>query len=143
MRIRVLGARPAPASLRDFRSRWVGGQSPSIPVQRRQIPYWHERGWTRQGNTYSGNYQTPYGAFQGWIEQQRSGHIDFYLYHPSPEIQSHSHWTCFQHRGTDWSLGALGRHPKEVGAGILHVSRLIKEAFEQQATLYSCWTGTK
>ncbi len=132
MRIKDLGTRPAPVSLRELLSRAVRGQSPSIPVQRRQIPYWQERGWTRQGNTYSGNYQTPYGAFQGWIEQQRSGHIDFYLYHPSPEIQSHSHWTCFQHRGNDWYLVHMGRQPKDVGSGIMTIERLIKEAFEQQ-----------
>jgi len=132
MRIKDLGTRPAPASLRELLSRVVRGQSPSIPVQRRQVPYWQERGWTRQGNTYSGNYQTPYGAFQGWIEQQRSGHIDFYLYNPSQEIQSHNHWTCFQHRGNDWYLVHMGRQPKDVGSGIMTIERLIKEAFEQQ-----------
>ena len=83
MRVRDLGTRPAPASLREMFSRVVRGHAPSIPVQRRQIPYWQERGWTRQGNTYTGNYQTRYAAFQGWIEQERSGHIDFYLYNPS------------------------------------------------------------
>jgi len=45
-----------------------------------------------RANTYSGSYQTPYGAFQGWIQQQASGHIDFFLYGPSGEIQRHSHW---------------------------------------------------
>jgi hypothetical protein len=132
MRIKDLGTRPAPASLRELFSRVVRGQTPSIPVQRRQIPYWQDRGWARQGNTYSGNYQTAYGAFQGWIEQQRSGHIDFYLYNPSQEIQNHSHWTCFQHRGIDWYLVHMGRQPQDVGSGIMTIERLIKEAFEQQ-----------
>ena len=131
MRVKDLGTRPAPASIRELFSRVVRGQRPSIPVQRRQIPYWQERGWTRQGNIYTGNYQTPYGAFQGWIEQQRSGHIDFYLYNPSDEIRRHSHWTCFQHRGNDWYLVHMGRQPQDVGSGIMTIERLITEAYEQ------------
>jgi len=131
MRVKDLGTRPAPASLRELLSRVVRGQSPSIPVQRREVPYWQERGWTRQGNTYTGNYQTPYGAFQGWIEQQRSGHIDFYLYNPSQEIRSHSHWTCFQHRGNDWYLVHMGKQPKDVGSGIMTIERLVTEAYCQ------------
>ena len=89
---------------RDSFAGGAGAQPPPFRVERRQIPYWQERGWTQQGNAYTGTYQTPYGAFQGWIEQERSGRINFYLYNPSDEIRSHSHWTCFQHRGNDWYL---------------------------------------
>jgi hypothetical protein len=131
MGVRDLGTRPAPASLREMFSRVIRGQSPSIVVQRRQIPYWQERGWTRQTNVYTGNYQTPYGAFQGWIEQEHSGHICFYLYGPSQEIRSHSHWTCFQHRGNDWYLVHMAREPHDVGSGIMTIERLITEAYEQ------------
>ena len=130
MRIRELGSRPAPASLREMFSRVVRGQAPTIPVERRRIPYWQERGWTQQGNTYSGNYQTPHGAFQGWIEQDRSGRINFYLHNPSEAIRSHSHWTCFQHRNNDWFLIHMGREPKDVSSGIMTIERLIKEAYE-------------
>ena len=132
MRIKDLGTRTAPASLRELISRAVRGQTPSIPVQRRQIPYWQERGWKLERNVYSGNYQTPYAAFQGWIEQESSGHINFFLYKPSEEIQSHSHWTCFQHRGNDWYLIHMGREPKDVSSGIMTIERLIKEAFEER-----------
>jgi hypothetical protein len=111
--------------------RAIRGQGPSTVVQRRQIPYWQENGWTRQGNIYTGNYQTPYGAFVGWIEQERSGHISFCLYGPSPEIQRHSHWTCFQHRGNDWYLVHMAREPHDVSAGIMAIERLIREAYEQ------------
>jgi hypothetical protein len=112
-------------------SRVVRGQTPAIPVQRREIPYWQEHGWTLAGNVYTGSYQTPYGAFQGWIEQERSGHINFFLYHPSTEIRQHSHWTCFQHRGSDWYLIHMGREPKDVSSGIITIERLIKDAYEQ------------
>ena len=107
------------------------GQAPSITVERRQIPYWQERGWRRNGNIYEGAYQTPYAAFQGWIEQERSGRINFYLYGPSDEIRRHSHWTCFQHRGNDWYLIHMGNEPKDVSSGIITIEKLITGAYEQ------------
>ena len=70
MRIKDLGTRPAPNSIRDILSRVVRGHAPTIPVQRREIPYWRERGWARDGNQYTGAYQTPYAAFQGLIEEE-------------------------------------------------------------------------
>ena len=79
MRVKDLGTRPAPASIREILSRLVWGHGPATVVQRRQIPYWEERGWTRQGHTYTGAYQTQYGAFTGQITEHRGGHIDFWL----------------------------------------------------------------
>ena len=131
MRIKDLGTRLAPASLKNLCSRAARGQAPTISVQRRPIPYWQERGWTRQGNEYSGNYQTPYAAFQGWIEQESSGRSHFYVYNPSAEIRRHSHWTCFQHRGNDWFLVHMSREPKDVSSGIMTIEKLIREAYEQ------------
>lgn len=130
MRIKDLGSRPAPKSIREMFSRVVRGRGPSIPVQRRQIPYWQERGWTRQGNIYTGSYQSPYGAFWGQIEQHRGGQIDFLLYNPSEQIQRHSHWVCFQHRGNDWYLVHMAKAPRDVSSGIIIVERLITEAYE-------------
>jgi hypothetical protein len=131
MRVRDLGNRPAPASLRDLFSRVMRGHAPSIPVERRQIPYWQERGWTLTGNEFSGSYQTPYAAFEGWIEQEHSGRLNFYLHNPSAEIRRHSHWTCFQHRGNDWYLIHMGREPRDVGSGIITIERLVTEAYQQ------------
>ena len=131
MRIKDLGTRPAPAAIRELFSRVMRGHAPTIPVQRRQIPYWEERGWTRQGNTYNGSYKTPYAAFWGQIMERRGEHIDFMLYMPSQEIISHSHWTCFQHRGNDWYLVHMAREPHDVGSGIMTIERLITEAYEQ------------
>ena len=131
MRVRDLGTRPAPASLRDLFSRVVRGQAPTISVQRRQIPYWQERGWTREPTGYAGNYQTAYAAFQGWIEQETSGRIKFFLYNPSAEIRGHSHWTCFQHCGNDWYHIHMGRQPNDLSSGIITIERLITEAYEK------------
>lgn len=107
------------------------GHGPAIPVARREIPYWRERGWTLNGNAYTGSYQTPYAAFQGWIEQDRSGLINFYLYSPSAEIRRHGHWTCFQHRGSEWYLIHMGRQPSDVSSGIMIIERLITEAYQK------------
>ncbi len=130
MRVKDLGTRPAPVSLLETLKRAVRGHAPALAVERRVIPYWQEHGWTRDNNTYSGNYQTPYVAFQGWIEQEGSGHINFYLHNPSPQIRSHSHWSCFQHRGDDWYLIHMARRPKDVSSGIITIERLITEAHQ-------------
>ncbi len=130
MRIKDIGTRPAPATIRGFLLRMVRGQGPAIPVQRREIPYWQERGWTRTGNVYTGSYRTPYGAFYGHAEEHRGGHIDFYLYNPSDQIRSHSHWTCFQDRGNGWYLVHMSRQPRDVSSGILTIERLITDAYE-------------
>jgi hypothetical protein len=130
VRIKDLGNRPAPASIRELFSRVVRGRGPAIKVQRRQVPYWQERGWTRNGNTYTGTYQTRYGAFWGEIGEHSASDIEFFLYMPSDEIRRHSHWVCFQHRGNDWYLVHMGKCPKDVGSGLLTIERLITEAFE-------------
>jgi hypothetical protein len=128
--VRDLGTRPAPASVSEFLSRIVRGRGPAIPVERRQVPYWQERGWKLDGQNYSGSYQTAHGAFTGWIVQQLSGHIDFFLYAPSQEIRRHSHWSCFQDRGQGWYLVHMGRQPRDVSSGILTIERLIADAYE-------------
>ena len=117
MRLKDLGTRPAPATIRSLLSRIVRGHGPAIPVQRRQIPYWQERGWTRNGNRYTGAYQTQYGAFWGEITEHGGNDIDFFLYQPSDEIRRHSHWACFQDRGSDWYLIHMGRGPRMSAPG--------------------------
>lgn len=131
MRLKDLGSRPAPATLRNMFSRIVRGHGPAVSVQRCQIPYWQERGWQQRGNTYTGAYQTRHGAFSGEIRQHHGTDIEFFLYQPSQEIQRHSHWTCFQHHGNDWYLVHMGRRPKDVSSGIMTIERLITEAFEE------------
>jgi hypothetical protein len=131
VRVKEVSTRPAPASIRQFLQRIVRGHGPAIPLQRREIPYWQERGWTRKGNTYNGNYQTAYGAFWGQIIERRGGHIDFMLYTPSNEIRNCGHWPCFQHRGNDWFVVHMAKQPKDVSSGIIAIERLITEAYEQ------------
>jgi hypothetical protein len=131
MRVKELGTRPAPNSIREVISRVVRGHGHAIPVKRREIPYWQERGWTRDGHNYTGSYQTPYAAFQGWIEERWSGGINFFLYNPSVQIRNHSHWVCFTPRGGEWYLVHMARRPRDASSGILTIERLITEAYQQ------------
>jgi hypothetical protein len=130
VRIKDLGSRPASASIRELVSRLVRGHGPTIAVQRRQISYWQERGWNRSGNTYTGNYQTRYGAFSGQIVQRSTNDIEFFLYQPSNAIQNCGHWACFQHQGNDWYSVHMAKRPRDIGSGILAIERLITEAYE-------------
>ena|SRR5580692_8590273 len=131
MRVRELGTRPAPNSIREILSRAVRGHAPTISVIRREIPYWQERGWKRSGREYTGLYQTPYAAFHGRIEVAWSGGISFYLYNPSQEIRSHSHFICFASRDGDWFFVHMARRPKDVSSGIITIERLITEAYQK------------
>jgi hypothetical protein len=135
MRIKIVGNRPAPESLRNLFSRVIRGHAPSILVQRREIAYWQERGWIRQGNTFSGSYQTPYASFEGGIVQKGARFIDFYLCNPSYEIRNHSHWSCFQFHGTEgsktWYSVHMANRAKDVSSGIMTIERLITEAYEK------------
>lgn len=130
MRVKHVGTRPAPGSIRDMFSRMDQGRGLIIPVERREIPYWQERGWRRSGKIYTGSYQTPYAAFQGRIEEGWAGGLTFYLFNPSAQIKNCSHWCCFAHRGKDWYLVHMARRPKDVSSGIITIERLITEAYE-------------
>jgi len=130
MRVKILGTRPAPVSIREIFSQVVRGHGPALTVRRREIPYWQERGWTRNGGTYTGSYQTPYAAFHGRIEQGWSGRLDFFLYRPSGQIKNCIHWSCFAPRGDDWYLVHMARRPGDVSSGIITIERLIAEAYQ-------------
>jgi hypothetical protein len=131
MRVKDLGTRTAPKSIRDMFSRVVRGHAPTTLVERREIPYWRERGWTRNGNRYTGSYQTPYAAFQGAIEEKPFGGLTFYLHNPSRQIRKHSHWICFAPRADGWYLVHMGRRAKDVSSGIMTIERLIAEAHKR------------
>jgi hypothetical protein len=128
MRVKELGTRQAPSVFqRLFKKQ--RGQAPEI-IKRIERPYWQERGWVREGNHYSGSYQIRYGSFIGFVEVSASNVFEFYLLNPPQELQRHSHWTCFQHRGDNWYHVHMGRKPKDLSSGILTIERLITEAFE-------------
>lgn len=130
MRVTVLGTREAPSTLRQILwPQQQRGHAPEV-INRVERPYWMERGWIRNGNNYVGNYQTRYGSYSGYIEQQGSNSFQFFILDPPKEMEEHSHWTCFQYRGDQWWHIHMGRKPADISAGILAIERLLTEAFE-------------
>ena len=114
----------------------IGGgalRRPSRLVQRQQIPYWQERGWTRKGRSYRGNYITPYGAYSGWISQPGFSEIKFHIQHPPDCVFNSSHAGCFQSSGSgDWFSIHMSRRPQDVSSGILAIEHLISDCFRNR-----------
>lgn len=109
----------------------VRPRAPIRNVARREIPYWRDRGWVRQGSSYRGSYQTPYGAFSGFIEDASGGYLRFYIFDPPPELQNSSHWQCFQPRGEQWFVVHMARMPVDVSSGIMSIERLLIDALRK------------
>src|SRR5262249_43247468 len=91
-----LSGRTPPSRFRRIFGQALSAPSHRQPVKSSENPYWQERGWTKQADSYSGTYQTAYGSFLGRIEQIRPGNYRLYIFDPPGELRSHSHWTCFQ-----------------------------------------------
>jgi hypothetical protein len=98
-------------------------------IRRREVPYWQERGWRREGETYVGSYQTPFGSFRGLIEDRGWGHVRFYLRDAPEEVRRSGHWACFQPRLGKGYHVHMARAPQDVSSGIITIERLITEAF--------------
>lgn len=130
MRVKDNGSRPAPTSMRELISRMVRGHGPTVKVERRVIPYWQERGWTQDGNRYTGSYRTGRGSFFGYADEQSRGHFRFFIFQPPREMEGHSHWTCFQNRGDGWFEVHMARMPRDVSSGIMSIERILHEALE-------------
>ena len=81
-------------------------------------------------NGYAGAYQTPFGAYTGWIQQRGIGHLEFFIYDPPQTLRRHSHWNCFIDRGENWYLVHMSRKPADMSSGIMTIERLITESFE-------------
>ncbi|MGA2435528.1 MAG: hypothetical protein ABSG25_09605 [Bryobacteraceae bacterium] len=131
MRVKELGNRPAPASVREMLSRLMRGHGPSVTVRRREIPYWQQQGWTQSGNRYSGSYQTAFGAFQGIADEHGRGFFRFYVHQPPREMERHGHWACFQNRGEGWYEVHMARMPRDIGSGIMSIERILSEALDR------------
>lgn len=128
--MRDIGNRPAPASIRELISQLVRGHGPAIKVERRVIPYWQERGWTRDGNRYTGSYRTVHGSFYGYADENSRGHFRFFVFQPPQQMERHSHWACFQNRGDGWYEVHMSRQPRDVSSGIMSIERILHEALE-------------
>ena len=129
MRIRQLGSRSVSSGTERF-ARVPRAHAPSARVFRRELPYWRERGWVCEGNVYHGVYQTPFGGFQGLVEDRGWGKdLRFYMFNPPRAVRRSSHWACFSPRGEKGFHVHMGVRPKDVSSGILTIEQLLSEAF--------------
>lgn len=131
MKVKVLSTKEAPSLLGRIMGQVFKRPAQAITVQRRQIPYWEERGWKQEGRTFRGTYQTAYGSFIGRIEQVRQGNYRLYILDPPEVLKKHSHWSCFQPQGDGRNFRIhLSRMPQDASSAILGIERLLTEAFE-------------
>ena len=130
MKVKILQTKSVPSLFRRIFGQVLSGPAQRTLVKRSENPYWQERGWTKQADSYSGTYQTAYGSFLGRIEQIRPGNYRLYIFDPPEELRHHSHWTCFQRLGEGVYRIHMARMPNDVGSAILGIERLLSEAFE-------------
>src|SRR6266850_144666 len=95
--------------------------SHTIPVIRHPLPYWVERGWVRDGQVYTGDYQTDFGTWSGWITASAGGRVDTYIAHPPSALERHPHWPCFRKREHGWFFIHPIQDVSDVSAAILAV----------------------
>jgi len=131
MRVVVLGTRPIGVGLPS--SIAARPHTPAEAIARRERAYWQERGWSREGDTYVGSYQTPYGAFRGSVEDNGWGRLRFYLLDVPRALRDSPHWQCFQPRGRKGFHVHMGTRPADVSSGILAIERLLTDAFENRS----------
>jgi hypothetical protein len=128
MRVVILGGRRLEVGMQP-----TSVARPHVPteaIRRRERAYWQERGWIRQGDTYVGSYQTPFGAFRGTIDDNGYGQARFYLLDVPRVLRGSPHWRCFQPRGDRGFHVHMGIRPADMSSGILAIERLLTEAFE-------------
>ena len=109
-----------------LRSTRTGNPVRVAPVPR---PYWQDAGWSRSGNFYRGNYQTPYGVYQGSIEHRSPSEFVFSILRPPQEVLGSSHGLCFNPRRRGWFEVHMSTRPKDASSGIIAIERLIAECF--------------
>ena len=100
-------------------------------VPRTTAPYWAERGWVRKEGVYSGEFQTPFGHWSGWIFQSPGGRIDTYIATPPCALERHPHWPCFRKQDNGWFFIHPISDVPDVSAAIISVEKTLTEAFNR------------
>jgi len=98
-------------------------------VPRTEKPYAEERGWKRRNGTFRGRYRTACGSWEGSATPSWGGHLEFSIHNPPRELEEHSHWVCFRHRGEGRYAVHFSTEPENLSAGILEIERILTEAF--------------
>ncbi len=97
----------------------------------KDMPYWEEQGWVKNGEDYQGSYHTQYGNWKGVISEEYSGSFNFYIYDPPPVVRKNTHWPCFRHKGKEKYFVHFASKPKDISTGIIHIEKIISESFQK------------
>ena len=107
----------------------------SLPlnVERAQIPYWQERGWSRRGNEFFGPYRVHNLSFAGKATESPSGDVEMFIRDGNALaniMAKHHKWSCFFMRPEGWLFVHAFDHIRDVSAGLIEVEAILAEAYE-------------
>lgn len=91
---------------------------------------WQDRGWQRSGSRYTGFYRTPFGAYEGFIDERYRGNLEFYIRNAPDCLQLHSHRACFWPKGKGLLYVHFSKAARTPDEGIMAIERILKEAHQ-------------
>jgi len=102
-------------------------------VKRKFLTHWQQRRWSKNGNTYTGYYRTPFGAYRGQIDYRHKGQIDFWIFNPPDCLKNHSHARCFISKGKGVYYVHFSEPSLSVDDGIRAIEKILLEAHRKDA----------
>jgi len=107
-------------------ARVTGGST----VKRIFTTVWQDKGWHRRGSRYTGFYRTPFGAYEGFIDERYRGNLEFYIKNAPDCLKLHSHRACFWPKGKGLLYVHFSKAARTPDEGIMAIERILKEAHQ-------------
>lgn len=118
------------SGLTDSRSTTVPVLIRHRPTPKSNQPYHEERGWTKQGDTFTGYFRTPQGQWAGRVRRKGNGQYEFVILDPPESLRDHPKWICFHHIGRNaWRVHFHG--DPGLNDGIIAMEQLLYESFHK------------
>ncbi len=104
--------------------------TPTIKIERANLCYLEARGWSRQGNRYSGKFKTRHGEW--WGEAELVGReLNLFIYDVPEQVRRGPHGACFEtHIGNNWWWVHFWKESSNPGDEVIAIERVLEEAFE-------------
>ena len=101
-----------------------------IKIERANLSYLEDRGWTKQGARYSGKFKTRHGEW--WGEAELVGReLNLFIYDVPKQVQDGPHGACFEtHIGNNWWWVHFWKESSNPGDEIMAIERVLEEAFD-------------
>jgi hypothetical protein len=99
-------------------------------VTRNFSAVWQDKGWQRRGSRYTGYYRTPFGAYEGYIDERYRGGLEFYIKDAPDCLKLHSHRACFWPKGKGLLYVHFSRAARTPDEGIMAIERILTEAHQ-------------